>query len=296
MTAESIAKALGGRRAGAGWMACCPAHEDRTPSLSLTDTPDDLVLWHCHAGCSQRDIRDALVARGLWLRPGGAGAPVRRAKPKPASKPGSNGHSDFAIAIWKDAVDPRGTLAERYLGGRGLDLDDDLCGRVLRFHGNCPFGKVDNKTIYVPALVVAFRSICNNDETGPPPAIHRIGLTATGEKIAKKMLGSVGGCAVKLDTDEDVELGLGVAEGVETALAIRATGWRPIWALGSACAIRTFGAVPGIEALTIFADHDEKGVGMAAAKTCAQAWQAAGCEVFIRTPHNIGFDWLDVQS
>ena len=33
MTAEAIAKALGGRKVGNGWMACCPAHHDREPSL-----------------------------------------------------------------------------------------------------------------------------------------------------------------------------------------------------------------------------------------------------------------------
>ena len=32
MTAESIARALGGRNAGLGWMARCPAHDDREPS------------------------------------------------------------------------------------------------------------------------------------------------------------------------------------------------------------------------------------------------------------------------
>ena len=35
MTAEAIAKALGGRKAGGGWTARCPAHDDRTPSLSI---------------------------------------------------------------------------------------------------------------------------------------------------------------------------------------------------------------------------------------------------------------------
>jgi DNA primase len=37
MTAETIAKALGGRKAGGGWMASCPAHDDQTPSLSIRD-------------------------------------------------------------------------------------------------------------------------------------------------------------------------------------------------------------------------------------------------------------------
>jgi hypothetical protein len=38
MRAEFIARALGGRRSGAGWVARCPAHPDDTPSMSVRDT------------------------------------------------------------------------------------------------------------------------------------------------------------------------------------------------------------------------------------------------------------------
>jgi putative DNA primase/helicase len=46
-------------------MAVCPAHDDRNPSLSIQEK-DGKVLVHCHAGCSQRDVVDALRARRLW--------------------------------------------------------------------------------------------------------------------------------------------------------------------------------------------------------------------------------------
>jgi hypothetical protein len=65
MTAEHIAKQLHGRKSGVGWMARCPAHNDNNPSLSLTDA-DGKVLVHCHAGCEQRAVVDALRALGLW--------------------------------------------------------------------------------------------------------------------------------------------------------------------------------------------------------------------------------------
>jgi hypothetical protein len=65
MTAEQIAGALRGRKSGAGWIACCPAHPDKTPSLSLSDR-DGKILVRCHAGCSQTDVVNALKARGLW--------------------------------------------------------------------------------------------------------------------------------------------------------------------------------------------------------------------------------------
>ena len=44
MHARTIAKALGGRKAGAGWMARCPAHDDHEPSLSITPGEDGKVL------------------------------------------------------------------------------------------------------------------------------------------------------------------------------------------------------------------------------------------------------------
>ena len=74
MTAETIAKALGGHRAGATWMARCPAHEDRSPSLSISAGKDGKVLVRCHAGCDQRDVIAALQERGLWQTTGRASA------------------------------------------------------------------------------------------------------------------------------------------------------------------------------------------------------------------------------
>ncbi len=53
MKAETIARALGGRKAGGGWMARCPAHADREPSLSIRDGDGNKVLVRCHAGCDQ---------------------------------------------------------------------------------------------------------------------------------------------------------------------------------------------------------------------------------------------------
>ena len=67
MTAETIARALGGKKIGSGWMACCPAHEDGNPSLSVEQC-NGRVLVHCHAGCRQDAVLDALAAKGLDIR------------------------------------------------------------------------------------------------------------------------------------------------------------------------------------------------------------------------------------
>lgn len=48
------------RRAGNGWTAKCPSHQDRTASLSINETTDGKVLIHCFAGCSAHDVLDSL--------------------------------------------------------------------------------------------------------------------------------------------------------------------------------------------------------------------------------------------
>jgi len=57
----------GVRRNGTGWMALCPAHEDRNPSLSV-DEKDGRILFFCHAGCSNESVLNAagIVARELF--------------------------------------------------------------------------------------------------------------------------------------------------------------------------------------------------------------------------------------
>jgi hypothetical protein len=54
----------GTRQAGKGWTARCPAHADRTSSLSVAAGDDGRVLVHCFAGCA---IGDVLAAVGLEL-------------------------------------------------------------------------------------------------------------------------------------------------------------------------------------------------------------------------------------
>jgi DNA primase len=53
------------KKKGAGrWMCCCPAHEDRAPSLAISEGKDGNALVHCFAGC---DVQSVLDAIGLGL-------------------------------------------------------------------------------------------------------------------------------------------------------------------------------------------------------------------------------------
>ena len=65
------------------WSACCPAHSDKGPSLSVRETPEGAVLLHCFAGC---EVGAVVAALGLELhnlfppRDVSPGAPKRTAR------------------------------------------------------------------------------------------------------------------------------------------------------------------------------------------------------------------------
>ncbi|MEJ1395970.1 MAG: CHC2 zinc finger domain-containing protein, partial [Candidatus Sedimenticola sp. (ex Thyasira tokunagai)] len=58
MGAEVLLSCLKGvRKRGQGqWMACCPHHEDKSPSLSVRLLDDERILLHCFAGCSPAEV------------------------------------------------------------------------------------------------------------------------------------------------------------------------------------------------------------------------------------------------
>ena len=104
MTAETIAKALGGRKAGTTWMARCPAHDDSRPSLSISVGKVGKVLVRCHAGCDQRDVIAALTERGLWDSTGkrsGRSAHKRRKNLATEPDPDATARTEAALAIWR---------------------------------------------------------------------------------------------------------------------------------------------------------------------------------------------------
>ena len=51
------------------WTACCPAHEDRSPSLSIKACDDGRVLVHCFGGCAATDVLAAVGLRMTDLFP-----------------------------------------------------------------------------------------------------------------------------------------------------------------------------------------------------------------------------------
>jgi hypothetical protein len=72
MSATGIVQRLNARRSGEGWKANCPAHIDKTPSLSINEGSDGRVLLKCFAGCDVDSICAALNIRVADLFPAGS--------------------------------------------------------------------------------------------------------------------------------------------------------------------------------------------------------------------------------
>jgi DNA primase len=66
MSAEALLSRLEGvkQRSADRWSARCPAHEDKSPSLSIREIEGDRTLVHCFSGCQPLDVVRAV---GLTL-------------------------------------------------------------------------------------------------------------------------------------------------------------------------------------------------------------------------------------
>lgn len=76
-------------RSGGGWIACCPAHGDDNPSMSVSAGDDGRILVHCHAGCPAEAIVQTMGLQMRDLMPENVDGIRSRGKmrKKPAPKP-----------------------------------------------------------------------------------------------------------------------------------------------------------------------------------------------------------------
>ena len=274
MTAEAIARALGAHRAGNTWMARCPVHRDRTPSLAIREGRDGKVLLKCHAGCTQWQVIGVLRGRGIWMAAGGNGSTRPRFTRVVDARHGEDRERiAFALEIWNESIGAKGTLVETYLRSRGLVIPPPAS---LRFHAALkhPPGAT------WPAMV----GLVTAGIDAAPVAIHRTFLARDGQGKApvtpvKMMLGPCRGGVVRLGEAADAVM---VGEGVETCLAaMQATG-NPAWAALSTSGLRTLDLPDYVGEVIVLADADPP--GEAAARACAGRSRREGRRVRIARP------------
>jgi putative DNA primase/helicase len=283
MGAESIAKALGGRKVGSGWTASCPVHDDHSPSLSIRDGKGK-VLVHCHTGCGQESVIAALRGRGLWPEDGRLWRTASRADIERTPDRHDIEPSEPALAMWRDAKLAMGSLVETYLLSRGINLPPFP---TLRFHASLkhPSGR------FWPAMV----ALVTNGVDGTPVAIHRTFIAPDGRGKApvdpqKMMFGPCRGGAVRLADPVGV---LMIGEGIETCLAaMQSTGY-PAWAALSTSGLRALHLPSDVNDVIVLADGDD--AGEAAASDCALRWKREGRRVRIARPPR-GHDFNDLVA
>jgi len=208
-----LVRQLGGVWHGASGMCRCPAHDDRSPSLSVRVGHTSL-LFKCFAGCETLDVLRAIRRFSpAALEAVGTGEPV------------NTDLDDWlhgrARDLWSNGRPLNGTLAERYLRNRGIDIIPP----GLRFCSRTPLGRGASAT-FRPALLAAV-----TDDSGLL-AVQRTFLDEHARRARdldnpRRMLARPKAGAVRLAAATDE---LGIAEGIETAISALILLGIPIWA------------------------------------------------------------------
>lgn len=193
--------------------------------------------------------------------------------------------------------------AEMYLWRRGIRDAELLAGLNdnLRYVPALEYNHADGRVSRHPALVAAVRS-----PDGTLVSVHRTYLSETGFKaeveVAKKMMSlpegqSLNGCAIRLGSVKGL---IGVAEGIETALSVRAATGLTCWSTVSAYGMSVFEPPEGVKIVLIWADKDRSETGAKAAKALMRRLAEKGILGIIMSidqeiPANAkGIDWNDV--
>jgi putative DNA primase/helicase len=134
---------------------------------------------------------------------------------------------------------------------------------------------------------------------GTGASIHRTFITIDGDKanvpLPKKVMPGkpLRTAAVRLS---GVETTLGIAEGIETALAASIRFGAPVWAATSAALLESWVPPASVERVLIAGDADASFTGQAAAFSLARRLVRDGHSVEIQIPSEVGTDWADIAK
>lgn len=275
--ARTVVRLCRGTWNGHRGMCLCPAHADRTPSLSVS-VGFSAVLFHCFAGCSSRAVLDALARKGIAPCHlfGRADRPIPSLLPASCPPPASRN----ARRLWREAAPLPGSPAARYLHLRGITTTSP----ELRFHPRTPLGPSETVQ-FLPAMLAAVRS--DNDII----AIHRTFIESRTGSIApfdgpKRALGRLGTGAARLTQPQGRVLGL--AEGIENALSATQMFGIACWATLGNARFGTVAIPETVKELHLFLDED---AGGCLADRKARAVHARpGLEIISHSPGTEGLE------
>jgi putative DNA primase/helicase len=266
----------GVRRAGpSSWMARCPAHPDRNPSLSIA-LRDGRVLLHCFAGCPPEAVLGAVGLTWKDLREPDPWAwkPPFPSRPRPPEPEAPSPENRERWEDWWKTARVGHPLLTRYLRARGLSLEPPPALRLAFLRGE-------------PVMVARVEGVKGL------LGLHLTTLEPDGRGRKEKRLAKGSrpkGGAIRLFP---LEAGkpLALAEGIETALAVREATGLPVWALVAASFLKEASLPPEVKEVVVAADHDRAGIE--AAHALARRLLREGRRVRLAVPPVEGEDWLD---
>lgn len=270
---RAIIERLGGRWTQGGGLCRCPAHDDRTPSLSVR-LGRRRLLFHCFAGCDAASILAALGAAGLSGRAGALASEEQERSGRSLT--------GAALRLWGAARPIGGSPARHYLEARGIDA----ASPELRYHSRAPHGPKP-LTRYRPALIAAVR-----EDTGLV-AVHRTFLNPRAASLAavenpKCALGPLGRGAIRFGGAAPK---MGLAEGIETALSATRLFDLPCWATLGTERFALVNLPTDVSELVLFLDNDGGG---RRAEALAREKLGHIPSIEARYPPRPGDDWNDV--
>lgn len=193
--------------------------------------------------------------------------------------------------VWK-ASSPtvEGDIAHRYLEARGVDQRE--------YWGLRTAEKLWSPEGSFPAMIGVI-----SDREGKPVSLHRTFLDGKGGKAPiatprMMMPGELpdGACIRLCPIGDDADV-VGVAEGIETALAASAIFGVPVWAVLNTSMMMNWLPPEGIREVVIFGDNDENHAGHKAAYALSNKIrthkQFSGMTTNVQIPSISGFDWAD---
>lgn len=263
------------------WHGCarqpCPAC-NRGPSdraLGVTVNPDGSAIARCFR-CSFIELRAANTARPL-PRPQKAAQAAQKRETL----------SEYGRELWAACGAISGP-ARAYLEARGCVIPP--ADGHLRWHPELrhPSGYAGPALVALVTDAVDYRIARTLHRTW----VCRDGRKATEANPARLLLGGhrKAGGVIRLWPDDAVTEGLGIAEGIETALSL-AHAFTPVWSAIDAGNLAALPVLAGVEHLVIAADRDA--AGLAAAEACAARWHRAGRRVRLVLPDADGADLND---
>lgn len=200
--------------------------------------------------------------------------------------------------LWDKAIplsDSTARPVRKYLENRGLS--SDLICDEFRYDPDHQYFEGGGSPLFEsPALISRVK-----DEKGNLCGVHRIYLTNDGQKAnvdtPKKVLGGVKGGAIRISEATSV---LGLAEGIETALAVQEGTSIPMWSTLTATGMKQVVIPNTVKMIFIWADLDKSETGTNAAEELAHRLFREGKSVYVITPDCIipedqkSIDWLDI--